>query len=70
MNRAEKRRKERQIKKKLLLENEERPKIEVETADEKFDKLYGGHYTIPLECDFGEIMKLMEENGIRFREEK
>lgn len=69
MNRAEKRIREKEIKKKLFLTNEERPKIEVETAGETFDKVYGGEYTIPLDCDLGEIVKLMESHGIRFKGE-
>lgn len=64
MNRIEKRRKERQIKKKLFLTNEALPTIEVETIEKALDKVFGGQYTIPLECDLGEIMKLMESHGI------
>lgn len=72
MNRIEKKRKERQIKKKLFLTNEALPTIEVETADETFDKVYGGEYAVSIlfKYNSNDIVNLFESHGIKCREEK
>lgn len=72
MNSTEQRIKEKEIKKKLFLTNEERLEIEVETADETFNKAYEPEHAVSIsfKCDLIDVMNVFRAHGIKCRKEK